>query len=162
VLEYFEVVSFAPIPYDDEMLNVERKILFTALDGVPWSDRPLSLYPRRVGDDLMRAIREDDENLKRTPTNTPIALSCHIKCRGSFHQGAFDSSGAHTHPVVFNNSCSSSHELSALFFSARARCYIAALWNIGSKTAEDAALAFYHASSRTASSPMASPRSCGL
>lgn len=92
----------------------------------------------------MQAIRDDDDGLKRTPTRFPIFLSCHIKCHQSFHQGIFDSLAGNTHPIVFNNSCSSSHELAASFLSAGARCYIATLWNVGSKTAKDAA--FYNSS----------------
>jgi hypothetical protein len=83
----------------------------------------------------------------RTPVSVPIALSCHIKCYQSFHQGAFDILAAFAHPLIFNNSCSSSHELAAGFLAGGARCYIATLWNIGwnigDSTAMKAALAFY-------------------
>lgn len=92
---------------------------------------------------MMQALRDDDERLKRTPVNVPIALSCHIKCYQSFHQGTFNHLAAHAHPIIFNNSCSSSHELAAGFLSGGARCYIATLWNVGNETATEAALAFY-------------------
>lgn len=143
-VEYFEVVSFSleRSPDPDKVL-VERKMIFATLDGEPWIQRPLSMYPRHVGDDMMQALREDNERLKRTPINVPIALSCHIKCYQSFHQGAFDHLAAFAHPIIFNNSCSSSYELAAGFLAGGARCYIATLWNVGNQTATKAALAFY-------------------
>ena len=142
MLEYFEVVSFGP-GEEPDMVKVERKMLFAALDGVAWADRPLSRYPRYVGDDLMQALREDKENLKRMPVNVPIALSCHIQCHQSIHQGAFDTLAAYAHPIVFNNSCSSSNELAASFLAAGARGYLGTLWYVGSKTAKMAAISFY-------------------
>jgi len=145
-IEYFEVVSFSlEAAIDPDKVKVERKAIFATLDGMPWIQRPLSMYPKYVGSDLMQALRDDDESLKRTPVSVPIALSCHIKCYQSFHQGAFDHLAAHAHPIIFNNSCSSSHELAAGFLAAGARCYIATLWSVGDKTAMKAALAFYDA-----------------
>jgi hypothetical protein len=143
IIEYFEVVSFRPSPKGDQNIHVERKVIFTTFDGIPWLDRPLGRHPRHVGNAMMHAIRERDDKLKRKPVNVPIALSAHIKCHESFNQGAFDSLAAHTHPIVFNNSCSSSHELSELFLAAGARSYLSSLWNVGSTTAKEAALAFY-------------------
>lgn len=141
-VEYFEVVSFAPSD-DPDMVKVERKMIFSTLDGIAWTQRPLAIYPRYVGDDMMQALRDEDDGLKRTPVNIPIALSCHIRCYQSFHQGAFDHLAAYAHPIIFNNSCSSSHELAAGFLAGGARCYLATLWNVGGTTAKKAALAFY-------------------
>jgi len=143
-IEYFEVVSFSlEGAMDPDKVKVESKMIFASFDGLPWIERPLSLYPQYVGDDLLDALRNNDEAVKRTPVNVPIALSCHIKCHHGFHQGAFDNLAAFAHPIIFNNSCSSSHELAAGFLAAGARCYIATLWNVGDKTAMRAALAFY-------------------
>jgi hypothetical protein len=143
ILEYFEVVSFGASPVGPDKVHVERKLIFTTLDGIPWADRPLKLYPRYVGDDMMHAMKDHDDRLRRRPTNVPIAMSAHIKCYESFSQGAFDSLASHSHPIVFNNSCSSSHELGVLFLAAGARSYISTLWNVGTTTAKDAALKFY-------------------
>jgi hypothetical protein len=144
-IEYFEVVSWSlERAIDPDKVLVERKMIFTTLDGMPWIQRPLSIYPRYVGDDMMQALRDNDESLKRTPVSVPIALSCHIKCFQSFHQGMFDHLAAYAHPIIFNNSCSSSHELAAGFLAGGARCYIATLWNIGDQTAMKAALEFYN------------------
>jgi hypothetical protein len=143
-LEYFEVVSFAPGGgYKPDEIRVEQKIIFAKLDGVPWTQRPLSMFPRYVGEDMMQSIRNEKARVKRTPVDVPIALSCHIKCYRSFHQGMFDQLAAHASPMIFNNSCSSSHELASSFLATGARCYIATLWPVGDSTAQKAALAFY-------------------
>ena len=144
IIEYFEVVSFSPeAAVEPDKVKVESKMIFATLDGVPWIQRPLKIYPRYVGADMMQALRDDDAGVKRTPVTVPIALSCHIKCYRSFHQGVFDHLAAFAHPIMFNNSCSSSHELAAGFLAAGARCYIATLWSVGDKTAMKAALTFY-------------------
>lgn len=143
-IEYFEVVSFSEeAAAEPGRVRVERKIIFTTLDGVPWVDRPLSKYSHSVGDDMMAALRDDKDRLKRTPIKIPIALSCHIKCFESFHQGAFDHLAAFSNPIIFNNSCSSSHELAVLFIGGGARVYIGTLWNVGNQTAVNAATTFY-------------------
>ena len=143
-LEYFEVVSFAPGGgYEPDKIKVEQKIIFAKLDGVPWTQRPLSTFPRYVGDDMLQSLRNDSARVKRTPVDVPIALSCHIKCYQSFHQGMFDHLAAYASPIIFNNSCSSSHELASSFLATGARCYIATLWPVGDSTAQEAALAFY-------------------
>jgi hypothetical protein len=58
-VEYFEVVSFSlEGAVDPDKVKVERKMIFASFDGLPWTQRPLSLYPRYVGDDLMHTLRE--------------------------------------------------------------------------------------------------------
>ncbi len=142
-VEYFEVVSFSlEAAVDPDNVKVERKMIFVAVDDISWADRPLSRYPNYVGADMMQALREDNK-VKRTPVSIPIALSCHIQCYQSFHQGMFDFVGAYATPIIFNNSCSSSHELAAWILAAGARSYLATLWNIGSKTATQCAITFY-------------------
>ena len=128
---------------DPNNVEVTSKMIFATFDGVPWTERPLSLYPKYVEDDLLHALRNEDKGVNRTLAIVPIALSCHIKCHQSFHQGDFDNLAAFAHPIIFNNSCSSSHELAAGFLAGGARCYIATLWNVGDATAMKAAIAFY-------------------
>lgn len=143
-IEYFEVVSVAPGGgYEPDKVKVEQKMIFAQLDGVPWMQRPLSMYPKYVGDDMIQSLRDDNASLKRTPVNVPIALSCHIKCYQSFHQGMFDHLAAYASPIIFNNSCSSSHELASSFLATGARCYVATLWRVGDSAAQRAALDFY-------------------
>jgi len=73
-------------------------MIFVKLDGVPWMQRPLSMYPKYVGDDMMQSLRDDNARVKRTPVDVPIALSCHIKCYQSLHQGMFDHLAAYSAP----------------------------------------------------------------
>jgi hypothetical protein len=98
---------------------------------------------------MLKAIRQNSiEAGKRIRADYPIALSCHIQCSDSIHQGDFDYLAGVGHPVVFNNSCSSSHELAANFIHAGARCYIGTLWSVGNETAQKAAREFYGAVSK--------------
>jgi len=46
-------------------------------------------------------------------------------------------------PLIFNNTCSSSHELAPIFVSAGARAYLGTLWDVGNTTAVQAAKMFY-------------------
>jgi hypothetical protein len=139
-IEFYEVIGASPA--NGDMVSVTSKMIFTALDGFPWASQPLKHFPRYVGEDMMNAIHSD-RSVKRVAFNYPIALSCHIKCHDGIHQGQFQSLAALSHPVVFNNTCSSSHELAASFIGAGARTYIGTLWNVGNATATQAAEVFY-------------------
>jgi hypothetical protein len=66
-----------------------------------------------------------------------------IWSRRSKRRGAFDHLAAFSSPIVFNNSCSSSHELTGGVIGAGARVFIGTLWNVGNQTAVNAASAFY-------------------
>lgn len=127
-----------------DKVTVTSKLIFTTLDGMPWIDHPLKRFPRYVSEDMMSAILSD-RKVKRAFCNYPIALSCHIECHDSIHQGQFQTLAAYGRPLVFNNTCSSSHELAASFVGAGARSYIATLWSVGNKTATAAAITFYKA-----------------
>jgi hypothetical protein len=94
----------------------------------------------------MKAMKDDPlDEVLRVPYRSPIALSCHIQCHSSIHQGNFDQLSGFGHPVVFNNSCASSHELAVSFLNAGARGYIATLWKVGNDTAKHSAIKFYQA-----------------
>jgi hypothetical protein len=147
VVEYYEVVSFSPGRPDK--VKVSRKIIFKTFDGFPWGSEPISAMAKYIFDDMLKAIKENPlESVKRVRADYPIALSCHIQCSDSIHQGDFDYLAGIGHPIVFNNSCSSSHELAANFIHAGARCYIGTLWSVGNKTAQTAARVFYEAVSK--------------
>lgn len=139
--DYYEVVGFHPA--GGEMVQVHRKAIFKSFDGFPWMSAPLKSLPRYIFED-MKALRQDRENnVKRVAFNSPIALSCHIQCSDSIHQGHFHCLAGFGHPVIFNNTCSSSHEIAMTFIHAGARCYIGTLWSIGNETAKRAAKVFY-------------------
>lgn len=141
-LEFYEIVGFAPA--GGEMVTVMRKTIFKTFDGFPWMSKPLKQFPRYVFEDMMKALKfEELHNVTRVRVNHPIASSCHIMCHDSIHQGDFQTLAGFGHPVVFNNTCSSSHELAASFIHAGARCYIGTLWSIGNDTATHAAKVFY-------------------
>jgi hypothetical protein len=141
-LEFYEVVGFSPT--EGDMVRVHRKLIFTSFDGFPWMSPPLKSYPRYVFEDMMVATRLDPESkVLRVPFKSKIALSCHIQCADSIHQGVFQGLGGIGHPFVFNNTCSSSHEIAAMIIHAGARSYIGTLWSVGNETAKRAAKAFY-------------------
>lgn len=141
-LEFYEVVGFSPA--EGNMVDVRRKLIFKSLDGFPWMSAPLKSYPRYVFDDLMVATRNDrDSKVLRVPFESKIALSCHIQCADSIHQGEFQSLAGFGHPFVFNNTCSSSHEIAMTIIQAGARSYVGTLWSVGNETAKLAAKVFY-------------------
>jgi hypothetical protein len=141
-LEFYEVVGFSPT--EGDMVKVHRKLIFKSFDGFPWMSPPLKSYPSYVFDDMMVAMRLDPENkVLRVPFKSKIALSCHIQCADSIHQGEFHGLAGFGHPFVFNNTCSSSHEIAAMIIRAGARSYIGTLWSVGNETAKRAAKVFY-------------------
>jgi len=141
-IEFYEVVGFSPA--GGEMVSVHRKAIFKAFDGFPWMSSPLKRFPRYIFEDLMKALKLDSsEKVNRVSFNSPIALSCHIQCADSIHQGQFLCLAGFSHPVVFNNTCSSSHEIALTIIHAGARAYIGTLWSVGNKTAKHAAKVFY-------------------
>ncbi len=92
----------------------------------------------------MKAIKADRlDGVVRARHQSPIALSCHIQCHQSIHQGHFDQLSGLGNPIVFNNTCSSSHELAINFLSAGARGYVGTLWRVGNEEAKQAATCFY-------------------
>jgi CHAT domain len=144
-IQFYEVVEFSPSK--PKMVEVSRKIIFKSFDGFPWGSDELKPKPHYIFEDMLRAIKMD-HRVRRIRTDYPIALSCHIQCSDSIHQGNFDSLAGIGHPIIFNNSCSSSHELAASFIQAGARCYIATLWSVGNETAQKASKVFYESISK--------------
>jgi len=140
-LEFYEVVGFSPTGGD--MVKVHRKLIFKSFDGFPWMSPPLNSYPHYVFEDMMVATKLDADRVRRVPFKSKIALSCHIQCADSIHQGEFHGLGGFGHPFVFNNTCSSSHEIAAVIIRSGARSYVGTLWSVGNETAERAAKAFY-------------------
>jgi hypothetical protein len=141
-LEFYEVVGFSPV--ENDMVRVHRKLIFRTFDGFPWMSQPLKKYPRYIFEDMLIATREDSKSkVLRVPFRSNIALSCHIQCADSIHQGDFLCLAGAGHPVVFNNTCSSSHEIATTIIHAGARSYIGTLWSIGNDTAKRSAKVFY-------------------
>ena len=142
--EFYEIVGFSPSVGD--MVKVERKAIFTKLDGYPWMSHPLKSYPKYVFEDMMKALKDEGDRpsgVIRAKVNAPIATSCHIQCYDSIYQGFPDSLAGFGCPIVFNNTCSSSHEIAATMIGAGARGYLGTLWSVGNATATQAAKVFY-------------------
>jgi hypothetical protein len=139
-LEYYEIVGFEPSSRD--MVRVHRKAIFKRFDGFAWLSKPLKEMPRYIFEDMTKAMKQD-ERVIRTRFDSKIALSAHIRCSESIHQGDFDTLAGYGSPIVFNNTCSSSHELAAMLIDAGARSYLGTLWGVGNETAKNAALVFY-------------------
>ncbi|MGD0458404.1 MAG: hypothetical protein ABSC21_11760 [Terriglobia bacterium] len=143
-LEFYEIVGFSPSGGD--MVHVTRKALFAKLDDYAWRSQRLESYPKYVFEDMMKALKDEGDRpsgVIRSKVNAPIATSCHIQCYDSIHQGSFDSLAGFGCPIVFNNTCSSSHEMAAMIIGAGARAYVGTLWSVGNATATQAAKVFY-------------------
>ncbi len=125
------------------MVQVDTKAIFAALDGFAWRSDPLKAYPKYVFEDMFKALKEERGTVVRTPMRDPIALSCHIQCSDSIHQGAFQMLAAFGRPLIFNNTCSSNHQMAETFVPAGARAYIGTLWAVGNTCATQAARVFY-------------------
>jgi len=140
-VEYYEVLQIDPV--DGKVARVTRKMIYHRFDGYRWGSDSLDRFPQYVFVDMNLAMRANDEGVIRVPVNYPIAFSCSIQCRDGLHQGAFQTLSDIGRPLVFNNTCSSSHELAPIFVDAGARAYIGTLWEVGNATATQAAKAFY-------------------
>jgi hypothetical protein len=136
-------------PVDNHMAQVTQKMIYQRFDGHKWGSPELRKLPSYIFEDMSVAMKEGEEGVIRVPVMYPIAFSCHIRCHGGLHQGAFHSLSDIGRPVVFNNSCSSSHELSATFVDAGARAYLGTLWDVDNGTAKRAAIAFYRGAFKT-------------
>jgi hypothetical protein len=141
-IEFYEVVQIDPV--DTEMAKVTRKMIYHRFDGHKWGSQALRQMPAYMFEDMGRAMRSaGDRGVIRVHVKYPIAFSCHIRCHDGLHQGAFHTLSDIGRPFVFNNSCSSSHELGATFVDAGSRAYLGTLWDVGNETATRAARSFY-------------------
>jgi hypothetical protein len=141
-VEFYEVIQIDPM--DGKVALLTRKMIYHRFDGQKWGSPSLRQLPHYVFEDMSVAMRSDkDVGVIRVAVNYPIAFSCHIRCRDGLHQGAFHTLSDIGRPLVFNNSCSSSHDLAPMFVDAGARAYVGTLWDVGNDTATRAAKTFY-------------------
>lgn len=147
VVEYDEVIGFAPVPNKD-LIAVDRKIIFREFDGFKWMSEELrnQNIPKYVFEDMRKSIFNKSEpkigSARRKKEMIP--MSCAIKCSDSIHQGMFQSLASQSSPLIFNNTCWSWYEVSEFFISAGCRGYIGTLWDIDIHVATDAAKKFYN------------------
>ena len=140
-VEYYEVIQIDPV--DGKVAQLTRKMIYQRFDGHKWGSPRLEEIPQYVFIDMNAAMRENETGVIRIPVDYHIAFSCHIRCRDGLHQGAFQTLADLGRPLIFNNTCSSSHELAPIFVSAGARAYLGTLWDVGNTTAAQVAKAFY-------------------
>jgi hypothetical protein len=140
-VEYYEVIQIDPV--DGKVAQLTQKMIYHRFDGHKWGSPLLREIPQYVFIDMNAAMRENEAGVIRVPVNYPIAFSCHIRCHDGLHQGAFQTLADLGRPLVFNNTCSSSHELAPILVSAGARAYLGTLWEVGNTTAVQAAKTFY-------------------
>jgi hypothetical protein len=145
MVEFEEIVGFSPAGPDKVL--VTRKLIFRRLDGFKWmsDDLKKQKIPDYVLVDMRKAFSLDRESAKtiRVTSNTPIYTSCHIECSDSIHQGLFHSIAGEGLPFIFNNTCSSWHEIAMTFIAAGATGYIGTIWKVGNAVAREAAKVFY-------------------
>lgn len=145
-VEYYEAVSFAPVPGRD-LIGVAHKVFFKKFNGFKWMSPQLKAknFPDHVYKDMQKALFGKDgpnKNAKRTKVEK-IPTSCSIQCVDDFHQGSFRSLASHHSPVIFNNSCLSWGEISRFFITGGARGYVGTLWSVSNYAAVKAAKTFY-------------------
>ncbi len=151
-VEYYEAVSFAPVPGKD-LIGVAQKIFFNKFDGFKWMSPELKAQklPDYVFQDMQKVLFSKEgpsKNAKRTQKEK-IPTACAIKCIDDFHQGAFRILASQHSPIIFNNSCLSWGEISRFFIIAGARGYIGTLWSVGNREAVKTAEVFYSSISNT-------------
>jgi hypothetical protein len=143
-LEYEEIVGFSPA--DDKKVAVVRKILFRKFDGFLWMSEELKKLPKYVFDDMSKALSFGGASFaaaKRQRVDAPIYASCHIECSDSIHQGQFHSLASNSHPIIFNNTCSSWYEIAITFIASGARAYLGTIWRVDNSVAREAAKSYY-------------------
>jgi hypothetical protein len=142
VIEFDEVVGFGPAPDDPGMVSVHRKVFPRKLDGLKWMSPELEAceMPHHVYLDAWKRALESKGRRKRKGR---IEMSCAIACVDSIHQGEFYALASHSSPIIFNNTCWSSHEVASFFLACGSRAYIGTLWAIENDAAVVAAEVFY-------------------
>jgi hypothetical protein len=142
LVEFEEVVGHTPVLDDPGMVAVHRKVFLRRLDGLEWMSTELEErnLPSHVYLDTWKYALQSKGQRSRKGR---IEMSCAIACVDSIHQGEFYTLASHTSPLIFNNTCWSSHEVAAFFLACGSRGYIGTLWAIDNQAAIVAAHAFY-------------------
>jgi hypothetical protein len=141
-VEFEEVIGITPVFDDPNKVSVHRKVFPRKLDGLAWMSPELKekKFDSTVITGMWKCMLQSEG--RRTKIGR-IALSCAIACADSIHQGQFDVLASYSSPIVFNNSCWSSHEVALFFLDCGARGYIGTLWAVGNDAAVTAAKVFY-------------------
>lgn len=142
IIEYDEVVSFAPFP-GKELIPVTTKMIWRKFNGFNWKSKELKKagYPHYVFSDMLNAIPKN-KNKNRIP-KSKVPNSCSIKCFDFNYQAMFNLLAGHNSPFIFNNTCWSYSDISHKFIEVGARAYIGTLWGVNNNIAKKTAESFY-------------------
>ena len=142
IVKFEEVVGCAPVPGNDEIVQVTRKAFPRNLDGLDWNSPELESQqiPSHVFTGMWDCILKCKGKRKK---KKQIEMSCHIACVDTIHQGQFHTIANHGAPLVFNNACWSWSEVASFFLDSGARGYVGTLWAIDNQAAVLAAERFY-------------------
>jgi len=143
VVEYYEIVSFAP-QKGEEKIAATSKYIFRSLNGYPW--KSYELKEQGYTSDLYAFIFEEvmKSKGKSREQRKDITDSCGIVCYHFFYQAMFDTlAGNITTPFIFNNTCWSWLNISESFLALGCRSYIGTYWNVNNDNAKIAAEHFY-------------------
>ena len=142
VVVYDEVVSFAPSPIEEEV-GVAVKHIWRSFDGFDWRSTELKEQelPHYVFVDMVEAARK---NRGKGVEVKNVVGSCSISCVDFAYQAMFNFIAGHIcYPIVFNNTCWSSTNVSESFIVNGASGYVGTLWSINNNTAKEMAESFY-------------------
>jgi len=141
-VQFDEVIGVTPVPDNDKIVEVHRKMFPRTLDGFAWRSEELSQgqYPEYVIAQMWDCMRRSTGTRK---SKGKVPMSCSIACVDSIHQGQFHVLASHRSPIVFNNACWSGHEVAKFFLACAARAYIGTLWAVENEAAVTAARVFY-------------------
>jgi hypothetical protein len=129
LVEFDEVIGYSPVPDKQGIIEVTRKAFPRKLDGFEWNSAELTSQdiPSDVYTEMWDCILRCKGRRKK---KNRVAMSCHIACADTIHQGQFHTLADHGSPLVCNNACWSWSEVAAFFLDCGARAYIGTLWAI--------------------------------
>ncbi|MFV8390744.1 hypothetical protein [Flavobacterium sp. LB1P71] len=142
IIEYDEVVSFAPFP-GNELIPVTTKMIWRKFDGFNWKSTELKEagYPHHIFSDMLNIIHKN-EHKNRIPKSR-VPNSCSIKCFDFNYQAMFNLLAGNHSPFIFNNTCWSYSDISHKFIEVGAKAYIGTLWGVNNHVAKKTAESFY-------------------
>jgi hypothetical protein len=126
-----------------DQVSVTTYSFFVELDGVAWDD-PVARETLEVESAILAWTKLSEDQLRRTHRvdAKPLARvrgSMAIKMSDGVWMAPIHGMSPEAAPVVFNNSCSSWHELSKRFTFAGARSYVGTLFPVTDFEAQDVA-----------------------
>ncbi len=132
------------------IVSVSNFIGFVSFDGVVWEKAKTP--PFFVSDFMKLEGNNKWDILHREPCSVNHCVV--VKLKDSLLQFHFHLLAEHTHPLVFNNSCNSSHEMAGSLLFAGAYAYIGTLTTVGDSDAINIAKEVFTNISKTKTLPI--------